>query len=394
MDGLGIPFNGIVLTELNPATGKPYNLNNYHHLANYDCEGASIIYHNGYYYLFFNRYDCCQGVNSNYTVFVGRSPNVTGPYLDKNGNNCVNNGGSVFLSSDGRYIGPGHFGYGENRLTYHFYDANDNGAPKVRTTTLGWSNGWPVAGGTGDDGGNNNGAIVDGGTYRIIPRHAQSKAVEVYNFETGNGGNVVQYEYWGGAPQKWMASDAGNGYWRFTPSNSSVRAMDVTDISSADGANIQIWDYWGGAAQQWSLQEAGDGWYQVISRNSGKCLDVNNASGSDGANVIQWTCNSNLNQQFRFEPVSANREDVSQALENTSFSFYPNPAKDILYISLPPYEGGMHELSLFSVSGKLLLKKELGAGDSRLDISGIPEGIFIVKVRSGASEIIRKIHKQ
>ena len=110
----GSHLMGIVLTELNPSTGKPYNLNNYHHLANYDCEGASIIYHNGYYYLFFNRYDCCQGVNSNYTIFVGRSPGVTGPYLDKNGNNCANNGGSVFLSSEGRYIGPGHFGYGMN----------------------------------------------------------------------------------------------------------------------------------------------------------------------------------------------------------------------------------------------------------------------------------------
>ena len=76
---------------------------------------------------------------------------MTGPYLDKNGVSVLTGGsgaGSVFLPNrDGRYIGPGHVGYGEGRLTYHFYDGNDNGAPKLRVTTMSFSNGWPVAGG-------------------------------------------------------------------------------------------------------------------------------------------------------------------------------------------------------------------------------------------------------
>ena len=60
----------------------------------------------------------------------------------------LNGGGSIFLPNrDGRYIGPGHVGYGEGRLTYHFYDGNDNGAPKLRVTTMSFSNGWPVAAG-------------------------------------------------------------------------------------------------------------------------------------------------------------------------------------------------------------------------------------------------------
>ena len=104
-----------------------------------------------FYYLFFQRGLCCQGVNSGYTAMVARSTSVTGPYLDKNGVSVLTGGsgaGSVFLPNrDGRYIGPGHVGYGEGRLTYHFYDGNDNGAPKLRVTTMSFSNGWPVAGG-------------------------------------------------------------------------------------------------------------------------------------------------------------------------------------------------------------------------------------------------------
>ena len=30
-------------------------------------------------------------------------------------------------------------------LVYHYYDANDNGAPKLGLNLLDWSSGWPVA---------------------------------------------------------------------------------------------------------------------------------------------------------------------------------------------------------------------------------------------------------
>ena len=54
-------------------------------------------------------------------------------------------------------------------------------------TTLGWSGGWPVAGGS--SGGT--GLPTSGGTYRIVPRHS-GKAVDVQNCGTGNGTNVQQ----------------------------------------------------------------------------------------------------------------------------------------------------------------------------------------------------------
>jgi len=141
----GSHLNGIFLQQLNPATAKPLNSTRYN-IANDNCEAAHIDYNGGYYYVFFNRGTCCAGTASTYTIYVGRSTNLTGPYLDKNGKDCKASGGTVFLKSTGRYIGPGQYGYGCGKLTYHFYDGNDNGVPKLAINTVTWTGGWPVAG--------------------------------------------------------------------------------------------------------------------------------------------------------------------------------------------------------------------------------------------------------
>ena len=53
---------------------------------------------------------CCQGVNSTYNVRLGRSTSVSGPFVDESGVNLLSGGGSLFLSSEGNYIGPGQVG--------------------------------------------------------------------------------------------------------------------------------------------------------------------------------------------------------------------------------------------------------------------------------------------
>src|SRR5262249_7094802 len=46
-------------------------------------------------------------------------------------------------------------------------------------------------------------------------------------------------------------------------------------------------------------------YYEIVSRNSGKCLDVSGASTEDGAAVIQWRCDGSANQQWRPELVAS-----------------------------------------------------------------------------------------
>lgn len=141
-------WSGIVMTEIDSTTGKPVNKSALHYIADNDPEAAAIIHRGDYYYLFFNRGKCCSGANSTYYINVGRSSDPTGPYLDKNGKHTSSGGGTTILKTEGRFIGPGHFGLlsgnGKEYMSYHYYDGSQNGVSKLKISTLSWQDGWPV----------------------------------------------------------------------------------------------------------------------------------------------------------------------------------------------------------------------------------------------------------
>lgn len=147
-------WSGIKLVQLDPDTGLRIAPDSpIHSLANKEqIEAAAIHKHGDFFYLFVNWGWCCRGLNSTYEIRVGRSRSITGPYLDRDGTDLLAGGGSPLLATEGRFIGPGHPGVLEETdrtlLSYHFYDANAAGRPRLAIRPLGWANdGWPrVAG--------------------------------------------------------------------------------------------------------------------------------------------------------------------------------------------------------------------------------------------------------
>lgn len=112
-------------------------------------EGPFIFKHAGYYYLFVSWDYCCRGPKSNYKMMVGRSGTVNGPYLDRNGADMANGGGTLVLAGDKDWYGVGHNAVctfdGVDYLVFHAYDAADNGRSKLRIEPLLWDkDGWPV----------------------------------------------------------------------------------------------------------------------------------------------------------------------------------------------------------------------------------------------------------
>ena len=167
----GSHAGGIFITELDPNTKKllkspditetTLEIDRFINVAQHyepNDEGeievsieAPYLYKNdGYYYLFANWGACCSGIDSTYNLRVGRSDDIWGPYLDKDGQDMLNDGGTLFLGSEGKYIGPGHAGIvvtpeGQNIFTYHYYDSTDKGASKLAARELIWDQqGWPV----------------------------------------------------------------------------------------------------------------------------------------------------------------------------------------------------------------------------------------------------------
>jgi len=127
-------WSGIKMIQLNPQTGKRLAPDSeIYSLAHYDSIEASYLYQHGrYYYPFVNWGMCCRGANSTYSIHVGRSKKVTGPYLDRAGNDMLYGGGTLFLDSTKPYIGPGHAGIivdnGTNWFSCHYEaDASTSG---------------------------------------------------------------------------------------------------------------------------------------------------------------------------------------------------------------------------------------------------------------------------
>jgi arabinan endo-1,5-alpha-L-arabinosidase len=113
-------------------------------------EAPCLTQHDGYYFLFVNWGECCRGTNSTYNIRVGRSLEIGGPYLDRKGHDLLQGGGTLFLETDGRFIGPGHAGLfsagGTNWLSYHFYDGDNKGISKLSLRPIRWSkDNWPEA---------------------------------------------------------------------------------------------------------------------------------------------------------------------------------------------------------------------------------------------------------
>jgi arabinan endo-1,5-alpha-L-arabinosidase len=112
-------------------------------------EAPFLVHHGGYYYLFVSWDLCCRGTRSTYRTMVGRSKEVTGPYLDKDGKPMTQGGGSPLLSANQRWLGPGGESLfmqkgGDDLIVFHAYDAK-TGKPALQISTIAWQDGWPRA---------------------------------------------------------------------------------------------------------------------------------------------------------------------------------------------------------------------------------------------------------
>jgi arabinan endo-1,5-alpha-L-arabinosidase len=112
-------------------------------------EAPFIVRHGDYFYLFTSWDLCCRGVKSTYRTMVGRSKEVTGPYLDQTGKPLTEGGGTQLLQPNSKWLGPGGESLlldpkGDDLIVFHAYDAK-TGRPSMQLSTIDWTGGWPHA---------------------------------------------------------------------------------------------------------------------------------------------------------------------------------------------------------------------------------------------------------
>jgi arabinan endo-1,5-alpha-L-arabinosidase len=154
----GSYFGFIRVVELDSKTGKRLHPDQPPANIGINLEATDMIYHDGWYYLLGTHGSCCRGADSGYNIRVGRSKNVTGPFLDDEGIDMIQGGGKLLITSGGRVVGPGHFGLldlcdGVQKFSMHWEaDLDHGGASVLDIRPLLWKGGWPVAGENMKDG--------------------------------------------------------------------------------------------------------------------------------------------------------------------------------------------------------------------------------------------------
>jgi beta-xylosidase len=190
-------------------------------------EGSYVVPRDGWYYLFASSSNCCAGPVTGYSVFVGRSRNPLGPFVDKQGISLLasRTGGSIVITPNGnRWVGTGHNAViadpsGQDWFVYHAIDRNVpyldepfgiNRRPML-IDRLDWVDGWPT--------------VRAGYWASDDPQPAPARARLADAFEDG-----FSSELWGkqtggwtlaSGPDGWFARQAATGC---TPSVLSSRA--------------------------------------------------------------------------------------------------------------------------------------------------------------------------
>ena len=78
--------------------------------------------------------------------------------------------------------------------------------------------------------------------------------------------------------------------------------------------------------------------------------------------------------QYKSGPLTDMESSLSSRIR-----IYPNPASEFLFIDADVLQA---KLQLFDMQGRLLVEQELDSGSHRLDLSGYPEGAYLLKILS------------
>jgi arabinan endo-1,5-alpha-L-arabinosidase len=277
----GSYFGYIRLVELDPKTGTRKDPSDTPRDLAINCEAATMMFHDGFYYLLATHGSCCRGADSGYNIRVGRSRKVTGPFLDQTGLDMIRGGGTLLIGSGGRVIGPGHFGLldlgdGVQRFSLHYEaDLDRGGASVLDIRPLLWRDGWPMA---GDN--------LASGTYAIESVRTGT-ALELAVEGMPVGGRRARP----GPPGPPGAGPPGSGGGLFAGTGSPIPPQDVSQVSAnwpAGNVDVRMANYLCQAQQKWAITAVpgaggypGSPYFQITIAGTGRTL-----AASEGAELV------------------------------------------------------------------------------------------------------------
>lgn len=358
---------GIVVTEVDSITGKPKSLpgtsvaNSWTGGTRYgEGEGGCMAYHDGYYYMFYNKGGCCAGIASTYYVVVGRSRSPKGPFVDKNGVMMrrigAKSGGTIVFKhddsrgDDDRFYGPGHIGvYKENGIdyvTFHYYDplgyypneaANNKGGPTLGLAKLEWGeDGWPSI----------SKDFLDKGYYSLKNSNS-SKYLDIKSHSTTSGNSLYQYNLSsiGFYTQQWRFTPLGTG--EYTIRNYVDSTLYIEAIGTNNEESLRVTnDFQGAVNQKFRVVKSPNGKILIYPSTRNKIFEIPNAATTDYP-VKLWSNTNHACQRWLATPYE---EKLRLTLDSLVFNFSDTTTTELAIKSNCIWNIEVEDDSWFSVS--------------------------------------------
>ncbi|GGF71583.1 family 43 glycosylhydrolase [Wenyingzhuangia marina] len=407
---------GMVVTEIDSISGIPKNYSGNlpgKTIANsftgpntgvyFEGEGATMIYRDGYYYIFYNKGGCCNGIASSYYVIMGRSESAKGPFVDKEGKPLVTygtpSGGTLFFKHDDargledRYYGPGHIGIysegGVDYVSFHYYDpkgyypseeANNMGGPTLGFGKLDWgSDGWPSL----------SLDFLSEGTYTLENVNS-NKFLDVENHIVDEGALLWQHNKdENQASQKWIFTPLGTGEYVIQNSKNKDFYLEAVD-GSENGDVLQLTNnYTGAINQKFRVQKSPVNNKLVIYPSiQNTILEIPFAYTYETQVKLYQNTNCDCQRWY----ATAVDEDLSAAISKVkTIDIFPNPVKTDLNIAgTTP----LIRVEIYDNIGKIVeTYNPKNATNYTIDFSKFHSGIYHVKLISPRGITYKKILK-
>jgi len=114
--------------------------------------------------------------------------------------------------------------------------------------------------------------------------------------------------------------------------------------------------------------------------NQGDTIEIyNNATGCNLQEEVEEACTSGL-------------DDISNL--NNHITIYPNPSSTHITIELPTTPHKNTSLTIYNLNGQQLITQPITEPQTMVDVSGLPSGVYFVKVADDEKVMMGKLIKQ
>ncbi|MCD7971600.1 MAG: RICIN domain-containing protein [Candidatus Azobacteroides sp.] len=231
--------------------------------------------------------------------------------------------------------------------------------------------------------------------YEVISLYSE-KGLDVKDHSMSPGGGIQQWEIGAGGSgdnQRWILDYISDNLYYI---QSKYSGLYLTANGVENGATLTQQEFTGNTRQEWTVnfleEQNGKIIYSIINSFNGKSLDVSGPSVENGTEVHLWEFLGNENQKWEIKEVEKRPTVGIKNPEDMVFKIYPNPVEDILYIEKIITSPAV--LSIYSVTGQLIITYKLEDMPAVIDFSDKEPGIYVVKYQDEENSFSARIIKR